>query len=242
MAESKKNPSNNLSDLLMQNEFDNESWHAFEIVSEYVSATQSLDRITPAISFFGSARSKPSDKFYKLCEEIAFKLSESGFNIITGGGPGLMEAASKGAFNGKSKSIGLNIILPKEQNPNTYQDISIDFKYFFMRKVMFVKYAFAYVVAPGGFGTLDEFSEVLTLIQTNKSKKVPVILVGVDFWQGLQDWFQNNIIQEKFADQEDLSIFKISDDPDDIVNFIFDCYYRKDNDLSFKSNNLNIHL
>jgi hypothetical protein len=111
-----------------------------------------------------------------------------------------------------------------------------------MRKVMFVKYAFAYVVAPGGFGTLDEFSEVLTLIQTNKSKKVPVILVGVDFWQGLQDWFQNKIIQEKFADQEDLSIFKMSDDPDDIVNFIFDCYYRKDNDLSFKSNNLNIHL
>lgn len=107
---------------------------------------------------------------------------------------------------------------------------------------MFVKYAFAYVVAPGGFGTLDEFSEVLTLIQTNKSKKVPVILVGVDFWQGLQDWFQNKIIHEKFADQEDLSIFKMSDDPDEIVNFIFDCYYRKDNDLSFKSNNLNIHL
>ena len=242
MAETKKNPSVNLHDLLMQTQLDNESWHAFEIVSEYVSATQSLDKITPAISFFGSARSRPNDENYILTEQIAYKLSESGFNIITGGGPGLMEAASRGAFNGKSKSIGLNILLPQEQSPNLYQDISINFKYFFMRKVMFVKYAFAYVVTPGGFGTLDELSEVLTLIQTKKSKRVPVVLVGKFFWQGLVDWLENQIIKENFAHSEDLQIFKICDDPEEIVDYIFSCYYDINNDLSFETNNLNIHL
>jgi len=220
MAESKKNPSNNLSDLLMQNEFDNESWHAFEIVSEYVSATQSLDRITPAISFFGSARSKPSDKFYKLSEEIAFKLSESGFNIITGGGPGLMEAASKGAFNGKSKSIGLNIILPKEQNPNTYQDISINFKYFFMRKVMFVKYSQGFIVMPGGFGTLDELFEAITLIQTNKIGRFPIILVGSEFWKGLIDWIKKTLLEQGNISEKDLKLFRVVDTADEAIEHL----------------------
>jgi uncharacterized protein (TIGR00730 family) len=227
MAESKKNPSNNLSDLLMQNEFDNESWHAFEIVSEYVSATQSLDRITPAISFFGSARSKPSDKFYKLSEEIAFKLSESGFNIITGGGPGLMEAASKGAFNGKSKSIGLNIILPKEQNPNTYQDISINFKYFFMRKVMFVKYSQGFIVMPGGVGTLDELFEALTLIQTQKIAPFPIVLVGKKYWQGLIDWIKHFMLeQEHNISPQDLDLINLVDTTEEVIDCI-DKFYSK---------------
>jgi uncharacterized protein (TIGR00730 family) len=242
MAETEKNPSINENDLLMHTQLDNESWHAFQIISEYVSAAQALDKITPAISFFGSARSSSDDKYYKLTEKIAFLLSESGFNIITGGGPGLMEAASKGAFRGKSKSVGLNIVLPKEQNPNKFQDISINFKYFFMRKVMFVKYAFAYVVCPGGFGTLDELSEVITLIQTNKSKKVPVILVGKFFWEGLVGWLDHSIISENFANKDDLNIFKVLDDPKEIVDYIFSCYENNDNDLSFESNNLNIHL
>ena len=220
MADIKKNNSLIDSDLFNSDELD-ESWHAFEIISEYVNATQALKTVTPAISIFGSARTKPNDSYYALAEKIAYELSDAGFNIITGGGPGLMEAASKGAFRGKSKSIGLNIILPHEQKSNSFQDLSINFKYFFMRKVMFVKYAFAYVVMPGGFGTLDELSEVITLIQTKKSKRVPVVLVGKNFWSGIDNWISSKMLNEKFVENVDLSIYKLLDEPKDIVDYIF---------------------
>jgi uncharacterized protein (TIGR00730 family) len=241
MADIKKNNSLIDSDLFNSDELD-ESWHAFEIISEYVNATQALKTVTPAISIFGSARTKSDEPYYDLAEEIAYELSDAGFNIITGGGPGLMEAASKGAFRGKSKSIGLNILLPHEQKPNSFQDLSLNFKYFFMRKVMFIKYAFAYVVMPGGFGTLDELFEVITLIQTKKSKRVPVVLVGRDFWSGIDSWLSSKMLNEKFIENVDLSIYKLLDEPKDIVDYIFGQYEDQKNELSFEKNNLNIHL
>jgi uncharacterized protein (TIGR00730 family) len=241
MADIKKNNSLIDSDLFNSDELD-ESWHAFEIISEYVNATQALKTVTPAISIFGSARTKSDEPCYDLAEEIAYELSDAGFNIITGGGPGLMEAASKGAFRGKSKSIGLNILLPHEQKPNSFQDLSLNFKYFFMRKVMFIKYAFAYVVMPGGFGTLDELFEVITLIQTKKSKRVPVVLVGRDFWSGIDSWLSSKMLNEKFIENVDLSIYKLLDEPKDIVDYIFGQYEDQKNELSFEKNNLNIHL
>ena len=241
MADIKKNNSLIDSDLFNTDELD-ESWHAFEIISEYVNATQALKTVTPAISIFGSARTKSDEPYYGLAEKIAYELSDAGFNIITGGGPGLMEAASKGAFRGKSKSIGLNILLPREQKPNTFQDLSLNFKYFFMRKVMFIKYAFAYVVMPGGFGTLDELFEVITLIQTKKSKRVPVVLVGRDFWSGVDNWISSKMLNEKFIENVDLSIYKLLDEPKDIVDYIFRQYEDQKNELSFEKNNLNIHL
>jgi uncharacterized protein (TIGR00730 family) len=241
MADIKKNNSLIDSDLFNSDELD-ESWHAFEIISEYVNATQALKTVTPAISIFGSARTKSDEPYYDLAEEIAYELSDAGFNIITGGGPGLMEAASKGAFRGKSKSIGLNILLPHEQKPNSFQDLSLNFKYFFMRKVMFIKYAFAYVVMPGGFGTLDELFEVITLIQTKKSKRVPVVLVGRDFWSGIDSWLSSKMLNEKFIENVDLSIYKLIYEPKDIVDYIFGQYEDQKNELSFEKNNLNIHL
>ena len=241
MADIKKNNSLIDSDLFNSDELD-ESWHAFEIISEYVNATQALKTVTPAISIFGSARTKSDEPCYDLAEEIAYELSDAGFNIITGGGPGLMEAASKGAFRGKSKSIGLNILLPHEQKPNSFQDLSLNFKYFFMRKVMFIKYAFAYVVMPGGFGTIDELFEVITLIQTKKSKRVPVVLVGRDFWSGIDSWLSSKMLNEKFIENVDLSIYKLLDEPKDIVDYIFGQYEDQKNELSFEKNNLNIHL
>ena len=200
------------------------SWHAFEIMAEFVGATERLKEITPAVSIFGSARTKPDHPYYQLTEEIAKQLSDSGFSVISGGGPGIMEAANKGAFAGIAPSVGLNIELPFEQSGNDFQDIGLSFKYFFMRKVMFVKYASAYVVMPGGFGTLDELMEALTLVQTGKARKIPIILVGTAFWGGLIDWLKNTLIAEGMALPEDMHLFQVIDDPKQIVDAIFRHY------------------
>lgn len=201
-----------------------EAWHAFEIMAEFVGATERLKEITPAVSIFGSARTKPDHPHYILAEEIAKQLSDAGFSVISGGGPGIMEAANKGAFAGVAPSIGLNIELPFEQSGNDFQDIGLSFKYFFMRKVMFVKYANAYVVMPGGFGTLDELMEAITLVQTGKARKIPIILVGTEFWSGLIKWIENTLIAEGMASPTDMSLFQVIDEPKDIVEAIFKYY------------------
>jgi len=211
-------------ELLHGDAAEHESWHAFEVMSEFVSATEKLQQIMPAVSIFGSARTKPDHPYYKLTEEIASLLSESGFTVISGGGPGIMEAANKGAFPGPGPSVGLNIELPFEQSGNPYQDIGITFKYFFMRKVMFVKYASAYIVMPGGFGTMDELMEAITLVQTGKSRKIPIILCGSKFWSGLLDWLQNTLIAEGMASPEDMDLMQVIDDPKEIVETIFKYY------------------
>ena len=211
-------------ELLNGDSASHESWHAFEIMAEFVGATENLKSITPAVSIFGSARTKPDHPYYHLTEEIARLLSDSGFSVISGGGPGIMEAANKGAFPGRGASVGLNIKLPFEQHGNPYQDIGISFKYFFMRKVMFVKYASAYVVMPGGFGTLDELMEAITLVQTGKSRKIPIILVGSRFWGGLIDWLRNTLVAEGMAGEQDTALIQVIDEPQQIVDAIFKHY------------------
>ena len=206
------------------NSTSHESWHAFEIMAEFVGATEKLKQITPAVSIFGSARTQAEHPYYKLTEEIALQLSNAGFSVISGGGPGIMEAANKGAFAGRGTSVGLNIELPFEQTGNPYQDISQNFQHFFMRKVMFVKYASAYVVMPGGFGTLDELMEVITLVQTGKTRKIPIILVGKDFWVGLLDWLKNRLVADGMAAEDDLDLIQLIDEPNAIVEAIFKHY------------------
>ncbi len=207
-----------------QNLLNKESWKIFQIMSEFVEGYEQLAHISPSVSIFGSARTKPDHPYYKLTEDVAYRLSEAGFSIVSGGGPGIMEAANKGGFAGKSKSIGLNIILPHEQSGNPYQDISLNYRHFFSRKVMFVKYASAYVVMPGGFGTLDEFAEVLTLIQTGKSRRFPIILMVSKFWQPLLDWFKNTLIEEGTISEKDLDLFQVVDDPQEAVDAILAFY------------------
>ncbi|MBV7433697.1 TIGR00730 family Rossman fold protein [Cardiobacteriaceae bacterium TAE3-ERU3] len=195
-----------------------ESWKVFQIMSEFVEGFERLAVIDPSVSIFGSARIGPDHPYYQLTETVAKRLSDAGFSVVSGGGPGLMEAANKGAYAGeKGLSVGLNIQLPHEQGGNPYQDISIDFRHFFSRKVMFVKYANAYVVMPGGFGTLDELAEILTLIQTRKSRQIPVILVGSDFWQGLVEWFKERLVAEGTIHPDDLNLFSVVDDADAVV-------------------------
>lgn len=201
-----------------------EAWRVFGIMSEFVSATERLNPIHPAVSIFGSARTRPGQPYYKLTEEIARLLSDAGFSVISGGGPGIMEAANKGAFYGKSPSVGLNIQLPHEQSSNPYQNISQTFQHFFARKVMFVKFASAYVVMPGGFGTLDELMEALTLVQTGKTRKMPIILVGSKFWNGLVEWFRTALLDEQVINPEDLGLVQVIDDPEAVVNAIFKHY------------------
>ena len=201
-----------------------EAWRVFGIMSEFVEATQRLSAVRPAVSIFGSARISPDSPYYQLTEDIARKLSDAGFSVITGGAPGIMEAANKGAFFGKSPSIGLNIQLPHEQVANEYQDISQTFRHFFARKYMFVRFANAYVVMPGGFGTLDELLEALTLIQTGKSQKIPIILVHAPFWRGLVDWFRTTLVEEKMISPEDLHLVQVLDTPAEIVEAIFKHY------------------
>ena len=201
-----------------------EAWRVFGIMSEFVEATQRLSAIRPAVSIFGSARTPPDSPYYKLTEDIARQLSDAGFSVISGGGPGIMEAANKGAFHGKSPSVGLNIQLPNEQVANGYQDISQTFRHFFARKYMFVRFANAYVVMPGGFGTLDELLEALTLIQTGKSQKIPIILVHEPFWRGMIDWFRSTLVDEKVISPEDLDLIQIIDKPEDVVEAIFKHY------------------
>ena len=228
--------------LLNSNSASHESWHAFEIMAEFVSATERLKQITPAVSIFGSARTPVDHPYYKLTEEVARLLSDAGFSVISGGGPGIMEAANKGAFAGKAPSVGLNIELPFEQTGNGYQDISINFKHFFMRKVMFVKYASAYVVMPGGFGTLDELSEALTLVQTGKSLNIPIILVCEPFWRGLVDWFKTTLVDEKMISASDMEMIQVIDKPEDIVEAIFKHYETRGFKLSAAEEQLQLYL
>jgi len=201
-----------------------EAWRVFGIMSEFVEATERLSSIRPAVSIFGSARTAPDSPYYKLTETIARRLSDAGFSVISGGGPGIMEAANRGAFHGKSPSIGLNIQLPHEQTTNSYQDISQSFRHFFARKYMFVRFANAYVVMPGGFGTLDELLEALTLIQTGKSRRIPIILVHAPFWSGLIDWFRSTLVSEGVISPEDIDLIQLIDKPEDVVEAIFKHY------------------
>jgi uncharacterized protein (TIGR00730 family) len=203
-----------------------ESWRILGIISEFVEATERLSQIRPAVSIFGSARVAADSPYYLLAEDIARRLSDAGFSVISGGGPGIMEAANKGAFFGKSPSVGLNIDLPQEQRGNRYQDIAITFHHFFARKVSFVKFATAYVVLPGGFGTLDEISEALTLVQTGKTRKMPIILVGSSFWGGLLDWFRGRLAAEHMISSADLNLVQVIDEPAAVVEAIFK-YYEK---------------
>jgi len=201
-----------------------ESWHLWGIVSEFVEASERLSEIRPAVSIFGSARSRPESPVYQQTVDIARQLSDAGFAVISGGGPGVMEAANKGAFEGKSPSVGLNIELPREQHGNPYQDISLRFRHFFARKVAFVKYAAAYVVMPGGFGTLDELSEALTMIQTGKGRRIPIVLVGSEFWSGLLGWMRERLAGDGMIDEKDLELMTVVDDSAAVVEAIFDFY------------------
>ena len=204
-----------------------EAWRVFGIMSEFVEATQRLSAIRPAVSIFGSARTPPDSPYYKLTEYIARLLSDAGFSVLSGGGPGIMEAANKGAYHGKSPSVGLNIQLPHEQSTNGYQDISQSFRHFFARKYMFVRFANAYVVMPGGFGTLDELLEALTLIQTGKSRKIPIILVHEPFWRGMVEWFRTTLVNEKVISPEDMDLIQVIDKPEEVVEAIFKHYERR---------------
>ncbi|HIL93757.1 MAG TPA: TIGR00730 family Rossman fold protein [Cycloclasticus sp.] len=204
-----------------------EAWKVFQIIAEFVDGFEQLSHIRPAVSLYGSARLKEDHPDYQRAEAIALALSNAGFSVISGGGPGIMEAANKGAFKGSSSSIGLNIQLPHEQHNNPYQDISLNFRHFFARKVMFVKYASAYVVFPGGFGTLDELAEILTLIQTGKSRKIPIILVNENFWRGLIDWFTKTLLNAGTITKSDLDLFQICETPDEVLKAIFDFYEQR---------------
>jgi uncharacterized protein (TIGR00730 family) len=204
-----------------------ESWKIFQIMAEFVEGFERLAEIRPSVSIFGSARTAPDHPYYQRTEAIAYALSQAGFSVVSGGGPGIMEAANKGAYRGKSPSIGLNIQLPHEQVGNEYQDIRLSFRHFFSRKVMFVKYAAAYVVMPGGFGTLDELAEILTLIQTGKSRRIPVILVHGPFWRGLIEWIHTTLVDEKMISPEDLELIQIIDEPEKVVEAIFRHYEQK---------------
>ncbi|HOD28732.1 MAG TPA: TIGR00730 family Rossman fold protein [Syntrophales bacterium] len=197
-----------------------ESWRIFRIMAEFVEAIDALSKIQRAVSIFGSARTRPEDPFYQKAEYLGRRLVEKGFGVITGGGPGIMEAANKGAAEAGGKSVGMNIRLPFEQKPNPYANISIDYRYFFIRKVMFVKYAVAYIILPGGFGTMDELFEALTLIQTRRIKSFPVILMGSAYWQGLLHWLKETLLADGMILPEDLDLIQVIDDPDEAVRHI----------------------
>jgi len=205
----------------------NDSWAIFKIMSEFVDGYEKLSRIGPCVSVFGSARTKPDDKYYILAENIAYKLTQQGYGVITGGGPGIMEAGNKGARRGGGVSVGLNIELPFEQNDNQYidNDKNLEFHYFFVRKVMFVKYAQGFVAMPGGFGTLDELFEAITLIQTKKIGKFPIVLVGSEFWNGVIDWVKNTLLDKyQNVSEKDLDLFNIVDSADEVIKIIDDFY------------------
>ncbi len=208
----------------------NDSWAIFKIMGEFVEGYEKLSRIGPCVSIFGSARTKPNHKYYQLAQRISQKITEHGYGIITGGGPGIMEAGNRGAHLAGGTSVGLNIDLPFEQHDNPYidSDKSIDFDYFFVRKVMFVKYSQGFVVMPGGFGTLDEFFEALTLIQTHKIDPFPLILVGSEFWGGLIDWIKNTLLEAGNISPEDIDLISLVDHEDEVLN-ILDTFYEKYN-------------
>jgi hypothetical protein len=197
-----------------------ESWRLFRIISEFVEGFEELHEIYPAVSIFGSARVRPGEGPYEKAYAIAKGLAEKGYTVITGGGGGVMEAANKGAAEAGGRSVGLNIELPMEQKPNSFSNLKLSFRYFFVRKVMFIKYAQAYVCLPGGMGTLDELSEALTLIQTRKIRPFPVIMVGSSYWKPLVDWFKSTMLTNQLISPEDLDIFRILDDPEEVVREI----------------------
>ena len=202
----------------------NESWRVFRIMAEFVESIETLSDVNNAVTIFGSARVKSDDIYYQKTENLTRLLVQNGFSIITGGGGGIMEAANKGAGEAGGKSVGMNIQLPFEQKPNPYANIHLHYKYFFIRKVMFVKYAVAYVIMPGGFGTLDEVMEVLTLVQTGKIRPIPIILVESNFWGGLLDWFKARLAAEGMINPDDINLFQVIDDPDQVVEAIFNHY------------------
>jgi uncharacterized protein (TIGR00730 family) len=197
-----------------------ESWRLFKIMGEFVEGVEALHDIGPAVSIFGSARILPEDPIYKKTEAIAALFAQNDFAVITGGGGGVMEAANKGAAEAGGKSAGLNIHLPFEQKPNEYANVRLEFNYFFIRKVMFIKYATAYIVLPGGFGTLDELFEVVTLIQTHRIRPLPVILVDSHYWGGLKDWIEARLLAEKRVSEKDMTIFQILDEPQEIMDYV----------------------
>lgn len=197
-----------------------ESWRLFKILGEFVEGVEALHDIGPAVSIFGSARCKPSSPEYKKAEEIAALFAKNNFAVITGGGGGIMEAANKGAAEAGGISVGMNIVLPFEQKPNKYSNVNVEFKYFFIRKVMFVKYAQAYIIMPGGFGTLDEFFEAVTLVQTHRIKPLPVILVGKDYWSGLLDWIKDQLLEKERMSPDDFDILQLADEPKEILKIV----------------------
>jgi len=205
-----------------------DSWEVFKIMSEFVEGFEKLGRIGPCVSIFGSARTHSSSRYYKLAEEIAYLLTKKGFGVISGGGPGIMEAANKGAHFGGGKSVGLNIELPFEQSSNPYIDPDklITFDYFFVRKVMFTKYSQGYIVLPGGFGTMDELFEAITLVQTHKTVRFPIVLVSKDYWTGLIDWIKSRMLAEMNINEVDVDIFSLVDKPEEAVDII-EKYYNK---------------
>jgi len=208
----------------MQTTNGQEAWRVLGIMAEFATATERLRGIRPAVSMFGSARIGAGHPYFATTEKIARLLSDAGFSVISGGGPGLMEAANRGAYAGRSPAIGLNILLPHETSGNEFQDVGFNFRYFFARKMMFMRFASAYVVLPGGFGTIDELSECLTLVQTGKTRRIPIILVGADFWNGLLDWVRGTLVREGMIDAEDVGLMQIIDEPEAIVDAIFSFY------------------
>jgi uncharacterized protein (TIGR00730 family) len=205
-----------------------ESWRLFRIIGELVEGFDSLSGVEPAVSIYGSARIKPDDELYKQVEEIARRLGEAGFSIITGGGPGVMEAANRGALKSGVASIGLNIQLPEEQSLNVYTTKSITFHHFFVRKVMLVKYATAFIMMPGGLGTLDEFTEILTLMQTHKIRPFPVVLFNSDYWKGFLDWLHTSVLTGGFISEEDFSLLRVCDETDDVIETICTWYEKQE--------------
>jgi uncharacterized protein (TIGR00730 family) len=219
-----------------------ESWQVLGIISEFIEATEKLADVRPAVSIFGSARIRPGTFWYERTVDVARRLSDAGFAVISGGGPGVMEAANKGAFGGKSASVGLNIQLPFETSGNPYQDVSLHFRHFFARKVAFAKYASAFIATPGGFGTLDELLEVLTLIQTKMGRRIPVILMGSEFWRGLIDWMQQTLVGEGMISPEDMNLIRVIDEPQGVVDAIFDFYQSRGFYATTQEREVNLYL
>ncbi len=210
-----------MKEIKIKDDFTHEdTWRMFRIMAEFVDGFEVLSQVGKAVSIFGSSRSKGSNKYYKLAEEIAYLLAKEGFAVITGGGPGIMEAGNKGAKRAKGLSIGLNIQIPMEQKANKYIDTLLDFHYFFVRKVMFVKYAKAFVIMPGGYGTLDEFYEAINLIQTGRIPRFPVILFGSEYWKGMIKWLKEKVLADGNISPEDLNLFKVTDNPREVAAII----------------------
>jgi len=216
-----------------------DTWRVFRIMAELVEGFEALSSVGPAVTIFGSARLRPGSPYYDRCVQVADRLARDGFTIISGGGPGIMEAANRGAQQGNGTSVGLNINLPMEQHANTFQDIRVEFRYFFVRKLMFVKYAVGYVIFPGGFGTMDELFEALTLIQTKKIRSFPVILVGKAYWEGLVDWMRKTVLEMGNIDSQDLELFHIVEEPDEVCEIIAKRY--KDRTAAFPTDRRALH-